>query len=219
MRWPDGHRLNLALHRNCSSPSLRDRDGRRGQPAFFCAFCKTADWAFREPGGDLRPDRRKAQIMTPATLRFPVLFLITLAFGSLALAALARAENGMEWQFFQSDDPGNKSHAPRLWRARDRQCAGQRRLRAQLERGRKFLHCHLRRRYRRSPERQGYRAARVGRWLRSRAQGQDLSRHRRRGCERGAGGYRQRRSAVAGLLPRRNRSIIWCRVTRPHRST
>jgi hypothetical protein len=34
--------------------------------------------------------------MTLATLRFPVLFLITLAFGSLALAALARAENGME---------------------------------------------------------------------------------------------------------------------------
>ena len=47
--------------------------------------------------------------MTPATLRFPVLFLITLAFGSLALAALARAENGMEWQFFQTNEPGNKS--------------------------------------------------------------------------------------------------------------
>jgi len=47
--------------------------------------------------------------MTPATLRFPVLFLITLAFGPLALAALAHAENGMEWQFFQSDEPGNKS--------------------------------------------------------------------------------------------------------------
>ena len=47
--------------------------------------------------------------MTPATLRFLVLFLITLAFGPLALAALAHAENGMEWQFFQSDEPGNKS--------------------------------------------------------------------------------------------------------------
>ena len=47
--------------------------------------------------------------MTPATLRFSMLFLIALAFGSLALAASARAENGMEWQFFQTDDPGNKS--------------------------------------------------------------------------------------------------------------
>ena len=47
--------------------------------------------------------------MTPATLRFSVLFLLALAFGSLALAARARAENGMEWQFFQTDDPGNKS--------------------------------------------------------------------------------------------------------------
>jgi hypothetical protein len=38
-----------------------------------------------------------------------MLFLIALAFGSLSVAALARAESGMEWQFFQTDDPGNKS--------------------------------------------------------------------------------------------------------------
>ena len=89
IRWPGGHRLNSALHRDCSSPSLRDRDGRRGQPAFFCALCETADWAFREPGGDLRPDRRKAQIMTPAKrLDFAVLFLITLG---LRLACFGRA--------------------------------------------------------------------------------------------------------------------------------
>jgi hypothetical protein len=47
--------------------------------------------------------------MTPATLRFSALFLISLAFGSLSVAALARADSGMEWQFFQTDDPGNKS--------------------------------------------------------------------------------------------------------------
>ena len=139
--------------------------------------------------------------MTPATLRFSMLFLIALAFGSLALAARARAENGMEWQFSETNDPGNQDADRALIygvpETDNVQVSGA--LRAQLERGRKFLHRHLRRRYRRSPERQGYRAARVGRWLRSRAQGQDLSRHRRGRCERRAGGYRQRRSAVAGF--------------------
>ena len=70
-------------------------------------------------------------------------------------------------------------------------------MRAQLKRGRKFLHHHLRRRYRRSGERQGYRDAPVRRRLRSRAQGQDFSRHRRRRPQRRRGGHRQRRSAVA----------------------
>ena len=48
--------------------------------------------------------------MTPATLRFPVLFLVALAFGSLALATRAHAENGMEWQFSEANDPSNQAH-------------------------------------------------------------------------------------------------------------
>jgi hypothetical protein len=47
--------------------------------------------------------------MTPVTLRFSLLFLIALAFGSLALATRTRAENGMEWQFSETNEPGNKS--------------------------------------------------------------------------------------------------------------
>ena len=48
--------------------------------------------------------------MTPATLRFPVLFLVALAFASLALATRAHAENGMEWQFSEANDPSNQAH-------------------------------------------------------------------------------------------------------------
>jgi hypothetical protein len=38
-----------------------------------------------------------------------MLFLIALAFGSLALAASARAESGMEWQFSEVNDPSNQA--------------------------------------------------------------------------------------------------------------
>lgn len=42
--------------------------------------------------------------MTPVTLRFSLLFLIALAFGSVALATRTRAENGMEWQFSETNE-------------------------------------------------------------------------------------------------------------------
>ncbi len=47
--------------------------------------------------------------MTPVTPGFHLLFVTALAFGSLALTALARAESGMEWQFSETNEPGNKS--------------------------------------------------------------------------------------------------------------
>ena len=46
--------------------------------------------------------------MTPATHRFAWLFFVALTVGSLSVAALARAESGMEWQFSEVNDPGNK---------------------------------------------------------------------------------------------------------------
>jgi hypothetical protein len=46
--------------------------------------------------------------MTPR-LGFCLVFSIVFAIGALSLAAIARAESGMEWQFFQTNDPGNKS--------------------------------------------------------------------------------------------------------------
>jgi hypothetical protein len=45
--------------------------------------------------------------MTPRSHGFPTLFLLALTI--FTLAAQARAESGMEWQFFEINDPGNKS--------------------------------------------------------------------------------------------------------------
>ena len=47
--------------------------------------------------------------MTPLRLGFCLVFLATIAIVQGLLAPPALAENGMEWQFFQTNDPGNKS--------------------------------------------------------------------------------------------------------------
>ena len=41
--------LNFALHQDPSSPNLRDRDGRRGQPAFLCVSAKQRIGPFGSP--------------------------------------------------------------------------------------------------------------------------------------------------------------------------
>jgi hypothetical protein len=46
--------------------------------------------------------------MTPRSHGFSTLFLLALTIFSVTLAAQARAESGMEWQFFEINDPGNK---------------------------------------------------------------------------------------------------------------
>lgn len=47
--------------------------------------------------------------MTPLRLGFCLVFLATIAIVQGLLAPPAIAENGMEWQFFQTNGPGNKS--------------------------------------------------------------------------------------------------------------
>jgi hypothetical protein len=68
--------------------------------------------------------------------------------GWAALATRAAAADGMEWQFFQADDPGYKT-TPGYGVPGPTMC-GERRMRAQLKRERKFLPSSPSRRYQRS---------------------------------------------------------------------